>query len=325
MQIFKHIHSYAAVLLLGIIFAGCTKDARAPKPATAVTTTTPTRTDDMVLTPAGLMPKANVHFVEPGTELRVSGDGRLQKVESATGNMLQDFGPVTITQDPIHSNGFSRALDNVVPRAVNGWAAYTYWSNPTATKPVTSFTTTWTVPAAPSTQGTQTIFLFNGMQDGTTASSYIIQPVLQWGPSAAGGGKYWAITNWYVSSAHAFYGTLETVTAGNSLTGVMTETGTTGSNYNYKSVFNGYPSASSITASNVPQAFWLAETLEVYGVSKAGQYPHATSMAFSGIDILEGTTNPSITWTPVAATGSALPKAVVTNGSSSDGTVTIEF
>jgi len=325
MQVFKHIHSYAAILLAGTILAGCTKDTHAPKPTTPVTTTAPSGTGDMVLTPAGLMPKANVHFIEPGTELRVSDDGRLQKIESATGNMLQDFGPVTITTDPIHNNGFSRAFDNVVPKAVNGWAAYTYWSNPTTTKPVTSFTTKWTVPAAPKTEGAQTIFLFNGMQDGTSASSYIIQPVLQWGESAAGGGKYWAITNWYVSSANAFYGTLETVTAGTSITGVMTETGATGSNYNYKSVFTGYPTASSITASNVPEAYWLAETLEVYSVSKAAQYPDATSMAFSGIDILEGTTNPSITWTPVAATGSALPKAVVTSGSSSNGTVTIDF
>ena len=163
------------------------------------------------------------------------------------------------------------------------------------------------------------------MQDGETESSYIIQPVLQWGSSAAGGGKYWAITNWYVSSASAFYGTLATVTAGTSLTGVMTETGKTGSNYNYSSVFTGYPEATSITASNVPEAYWLAETLEVYSVTKAAQYPDATSMAFSGIDILEGTTNPSITWTPVAATGKALPKAVVTSGSSSNGTVTIDF
>jgi len=243
--------------------------------------------------------------------------------------MLQDFGPVTITDDPIHNintgSGFEQSFSSVEPKAVNGWAAYTYWSNPTTANPVTTFTTNWTVPAVPATQGAQTIFLFNGMQDGTKSSSYIIQPVLQWGSSAAGGGKYWAITNWFVSSKQTFYGTLETVTAGTALQGVMTETGTTGSNYNYKSVFTGYPTASSITVSNEPEAFWCAETLEVYSVTKAAQYPNQTSMPFSSIQILQGSTNATITWTPVLGTTGALPKAVVNSNSSPGGSVTIDF
>jgi hypothetical protein len=56
--------------------------------------------------------------------------------------------------------------------------------------PVTRFTTTWTVPAAPSTHSDQTVFLFNGIQNSTM----IYQPVLQWGPSGAGGGNFWAVT-----------------------------------------------------------------------------------------------------------------------------------
>jgi hypothetical protein len=89
--------------------------------------------------------------------------------------MVEDFGEVKI--EP-------RAA-----AAASGWIAYTYWSNPNTSKPITDFSTNWTVPSVPSKQSSQTIFLFNGVQDGTTASSYTMQPVLQWGPSAAGGGK----------------------------------------------------------------------------------------------------------------------------------------
>jgi len=328
MRIFTHNRYCAAVLLAVTIFAGCSKDSHAPKPITNTPPAGSAGTEEMVLTPAGYMPKSSTHFVEPGTELRVF-NGHIQKIESVSGRMLQDFGQVTVTDDPIHNintgGSFEQSFSSVEPAAVNGWAAYTYWSNTATTKPVTSFTTSWVVPAVPKTQGAQTVFLFNGMQDGTKSSSYIIQPVLQWGASAAGGGKYWAITNWFVSSKQTFYGTLETVSAGTSLTGVMTETGTTGSNYNYKSAFTGYPTASSITVSNEPEAFWCAETLEVYSVTKAAQYPNQTSMPFSSIQILQGTANAAITWTPVLGTSGALPKAVVNSNSSPGGSVTIDF
>ena len=321
MRFFKHSPFLAATTLAAALLAGCSKDSHAPAPKAAVAST-----EEMVLTPAGLMPKSKTHFIAPGTELMVAGN-HLQQVDAVSRKVLQDFGPVTTTQDPIHSinTGIEQSFSSVEPAAVNGWAAYTYWSNPNTAKPITSFTTKWVVPAVPKTQGAQTIFLFNGMQDGETASSYIVQPVLQWGSSAAGGGKYWAITNWYVSSANSYYGTLATVTAGTSLTGVMTETGTTGSNYNYTSSFTGYPAAQNITVSNVPEAYWAAETLEVYSVTKAAQYPNQTSMPFSSIQILQGTANAAITWTPVAATKTALPKAVVNSNSSPNGSVTIDF
>ena len=258
MRHFTHFNRYAAVLLAGITFSGCNKDASAPKP---VTTATASSTEEMVLTPAGLMPKSHVHFVEPGTELMIS-NGHITKIQSASGKMLLDFGPATITQDPIH-NQFNSLDASVVPAAVNGWAAYTYWSNPATTKPITYFTTNWTV--------------------------------------------------------------LQTVTAGTALQGIMAETGTNGSNYNYTSSFAGYPAAVNIKISNVPEAYWAAETLEVYSVTKAAQYPNQTSMPFSAIQILQGTANAAISWTPVKAVSGTLPKAVVNSNSSPNGEVTIDF
>lgn len=272
-----------------------------------------------VLTPAGYMDPSHVHFIADGFHLAVQ-NGRLQKLENGTGRTAEDFGAF----DPVQQR-FNPHPSSVVPY-VEGWIAYTYWQNPSTSTPVTSFSTTWTVPNVPSDKGSQTIFLFNGIQDGTTSTSYIIQPVLQWGPSAAGGGKYWAVTNWYVTSTDAYYGALSTVSAGASLTGVITQTAVSGSNYSYSSVFTGYPSSTSLSVSNVPQGYWLAETLESYGVSSLNtMYPSNTYDAFTGIDILEGSTHPSLTWTAEQATSGAAQKAVIVSNSTSDGEVDIYF
>ncbi|GGB22963.1 hypothetical protein GCM10011511_53610 [Puia dinghuensis] len=256
------------------------------------------------------MPRSSVHYIAPGYHLSVE-NGRLQKMETSTGRTIEDFGPVTITPT------------RRVPEA-QGWIAYAFWNNTGAA--ITSFTTNWVVPSFPANRGSQTLFLFNGMQDGTTASSYIIQPVLQWGPSAAGGGKYWAITNWYVSSSQAFFGSLVRVSAGASLTGVMKETAVSGSNYSYNSSFTGYSSASALQVNNVPQAFWAAETLESYGVTSPGtMYPPNTDIAMKSIQILQGSTNASISWTPVQQVSGSAQRAVVVSNASPGGEVDIYF
>ena len=76
----------------------------------------------------------------------------------------------------------------------NGWAAYALWLTSTA---MNWFGGYWTIPATPVQQGLQTLFLFTGFQNAYAnerVGASIIQPVLQWGVSAAGGSKYWAIS-----------------------------------------------------------------------------------------------------------------------------------
>ena len=55
------------------------------------------------------------------------------------------------------------------------------------------FISEWVVPEAPTEQGNQTIFYFPALHDVA-----ILQPVLQWGKSAIGGGEYWSVASWYV-------------------------------------------------------------------------------------------------------------------------------
>lgn len=325
MQTIKQLRFIVIVLCSITLSTACRKDG-----AIRSATDDPKPNDGQVLTPVGYMDQEKVHFIPQGYHLNVA-EGRLQKVETSTGKVVEDFGEVKPLErkynrlaSAVEAAG-SRGGSPIVPY-VQGWIAYTYWSNPGTSTPITNFTTTWSVPNAPGTKGSQTIFLFNGMQDGTTSTSYIIQPVLQWGPSAAGGGKYWAITNWYVSSSQAFYGSLVTVSAGTSLTGVMKQTAVSGSNYSYNSSFTGYSAASALQVNNVPQAFWAAETLESYSVSTPStMYPTNTDVRLTGIGILEGSTHPTITWTPVQATAGSAQRAVVVSNSTTNGEVDIYF
>ncbi|PWT76928.1 MAG: hypothetical protein C5B59_05345 [Bacteroidetes bacterium] len=298
----KRLHQWLLVSLAVLAFTACRKETTAPTSASVPT--------DQVLTPAGYMPRSNVHFIAPGYHIDVS-NGRLQKLETASGRLIEDFGPVSIT--PAHHS-----------TEAQGWIAYAFWNN-TGTA-ITNFTTNWIVPDVPSNQGNQTLFLFNGMQDGTTKRSYIIQPVLQWGPSAAGGGKFWSITNWYVSSHQAFFGTLVSVKPGAALEGVLKETAVSGSNYSYNSSFRGYTSASALQVNNVPQAFWTAETLESYGVTDPStMYPPNKDIAMTAIQILQGSTNATISWTPIQEVSGSPQKAIVVSDASPGGEVDIFF
>src|SRR4051794_8812134 len=72
----------------------------------------------------------------------------------------------------------------------HGWITTAYWET-TASEAVTEFRSTWKVPPEPERRGGQLIYLFNGITN--EARNAILQPVLQWGTSPAGGGPYWAV------------------------------------------------------------------------------------------------------------------------------------
>ena len=311
------LRSASCLLAAGLLLIGLSESCRKQTDALAKSAAV-TPGDEMVLTPAGFMPKANVHFIPDGHRLNVES-GRLQEIESTSGRVLRDFGPAGSSPSNAWVNPSSPLLGNRapvthVPGYGSGWITYADWTN-TSSTPISSFVTRWAVPHAPTTNSGQTVFLFNGMQDGLDATSHILQPVLQWGPSAAGGGAYWAVTNWYAGSTNAYYGTLETVTAGTGLEGVMTLTAHSGSNYSYTSVFTGYPSASNLTVTNVPQLYWAAETLEAYGITQYSDYPPDYYVDMNDVSIQEGSSYASPVWTPSAPADSGQHTVVVSNNS----------
>jgi hypothetical protein len=84
---------------------------------------------------------------------------------------------------------------------MNGYLALARWDFQAATmnkaKFIRSYTATWRVPLAPSTESDQTVYLFMGME--TADSKSILQPVLQWGKEVGGGGgTVWSVACYFV-------------------------------------------------------------------------------------------------------------------------------
>jgi hypothetical protein len=241
----------------------------------------PQMANDLVLTPGGYRHRSLVHRVEPGHAVHHS-DGKIQLKNLATGVTVDVQRPALLPGD--------------VPGFGSGWIADAFWMNTTGS-PVTSFQTTWTVPPAPATDHGQTIFLFNGI-DPSDPSQAILQPVLQWGPSHAGGGSYWTIASWYVtSSGDAFFTPLVNVNPGDTLVGVMTLTAQGGGLFSYQSAFQGI-SGTVLPVENVAELVWCNETLEAYGITTCSDYPATDLTAMDSIEIQTGSTTPAVHWTP---------------------------
>jgi hypothetical protein len=293
--------------------------------------------DELVLTPGGYRQASLVHHVPPGSSVSTAG-GTLQHLRE-NGEVIADYGsvlrrasgrplhPLNITQHPDVALDLGKPLlqgrplpkDSVVPAFGSGWITYASWTNGTGT-PVSSFATTWTVPPAPSTSNGQVVFLFNGIQNSTM----IYQPVLQWGVSAAGGGPNWAIASWYADgqSGHSFHSSLVNVNPGDVLTGVMTLTGRSGSQFNYNCVFTGIAGAS-LPIAGVEELTWCIETLEAYGITTPSDYPNTFDTAMRGIDLMTGSANPAISWSVTNAVTDTGQHTIVANSSSVSGEVDI--
>jgi hypothetical protein len=277
--------------------------------------------DDLVLTPGGLRPPSQVHLIESGAVVDGTG-GRLREL-GPSGEVLADFGVLQkrTTGVPLHPGNVAPAPPGVAPAFGSGWITYAWWTNATGT-PLSYFSTTWVVPDPPASQSGQVIFLFPGIQNSTM----IYQPVLQWGQSAAGGGNYWAVASWYVDGQGglAYHSALVPVNPGDTLVGVMTLTGQSGSGFSYNCEFQGIPKAS-LAISNVEQLTWLAETLEVYGITKASDYPEAALTEMENISISTGSTHPAVTWTVTNAVTDTGQHTVVESNSSTAGVIDLNY
>ena len=278
--------------------------------------------EEQVLTPGGFRPKSKVFLIESGHLIRMTRGNRAQKIHPQGGDVVADLGVIETRPGP-----HPLMPDNVlVPRGVvpslgSGWIAYAYWTN-NAGQPVSVFRTTWVVPPVPATQSGQTIFLFNGIQNSTM----IYQPVLQWGPSAAGGGSYWAVASWYADGqgGQAFHTAPVRVNPGQVLVGVMTLTGRTGSNFDYLCQFQGIANTS-LPIQNVQELTWCAETLEAYNVQHASDYPDCQLTAMRNIAITCGSVTPKLAWTAQSAVTDVGQHCQVLDNSATSGEVDIFY
>lgn len=263
------------VILFFVLISGCTKtDIHTPVGDASTQTTSPAT--DLVLTPFGYKLSSQVHLLPEGHAL-VENNGRLVEIDKQTKQLIRDYG-VTVAENNPHGNTTKNDNPHGLYPSDNGWVTYAEWYNSSGI-PIETFQTNWNVPSTPVANNGQTIFIFNAMQDGVTTTSHILQPVLQWGSSSAGGGSYWAVTNWYGSGSQTngqyFHGALAQVSTGTTIQGVMSLTAVNGNEYSYTSSFSGYPASTEMTVNNAPQLIWAFETLECYGMQSESDYPNA--------------------------------------------------
>lgn len=229
-----------------------------------------------------------VHFVEPGYHIGVE-EGRLGIIHTASNRVVKDLGVLP------HLSKEARLTFRVKPAAkargvrglapiTDGWIVNSEWTNDTG-NPISYFKTRWEVPPAPATDDGQLVYLFNGMQQAASGP-FILQPVLQWGSSPAGGGRFWSITSWYVNGEGgvALHGSLKRVNPGDVIEGIMTLTAQEGNEFSYLSSFTGFPTAD-LAVHNVDELQWACETLECYSFKAFSDYPATPLTAFRDIEI----------------------------------------
>jgi hypothetical protein len=251
------------------------------------TISTAASTDPVVATGPGGPRRADLfHQVDPGHRVEAVG-GQWRIVDERTGALVQDITPAR----QLAGLGEEQPKGDT-PSTTPGWIADAIWYL-SAGQQVTSFTTSWVVPPAPQQPAAgETVYLFNAFQakevsgDPSQAGTHIFQPVLQWGPSAAGGGSYWCVASWYVGAQGqpvSFTKPVQ-VSPGQVLTGVITLTGQGNGTYTYKCAFTGIAGTTlSVTIDAEP--YMVAETLECYGTSARGNYPAAESTAMYDIAV----------------------------------------
>lgn len=263
--------------------------------------------DELVITPGGLRPKKNVHLVESGFDI-VFKDGVLLKVAKESKIVAEELGVIDTAKPEhfINRNLLRKPAQDLSPGAevplvrapvTDKWIVYAGWPNSTEL-PISYFSATWEVPPPPATDNGQLIYLFNGIED--SSFKVILQPVLQWGYSPAGGGSFWSIANWFVGSAEsgiALHSPLVQVNSGDILQGEMTLVGRSGSQFSYLSAFAGI-SDCNLQIRNIDELRWANIALECYGLKQFSDYPNADFTSFDNIEVLVSNTQAPLAWEP---------------------------
>ncbi len=262
---------------------------------------------DHVLTPGGYRNKSLVHRVAPGHAV----------THEAGKSLTLDLSTKAVTEVPPEE---TKSLG--VPSPGSGWITYASWANTTG-KPISLFTTSWVVPQAPATQSGQTIFIFNGLAD--SARNDIVQPVLQWGVGAQGGGNYWAVANWYVDpSGNAYYSSLVPVQEGDVLVGRIALTDQSEASFSYRTEFEGI-AGTALPVLNVAELSVASETLEAYQISACSDYPNAPSTSMTSIDLRTNGSPAPLVWMATNKVVDCGQKTTIVNNANPGGQVDIVY
>ena len=273
-----------------------------------------------VYTPYGLTRKNNVHYIDKNHILNINKE-KVQVICIESGTVSQEY-KLQKLNDLITKDNFvfSEA------KSINGWITFAwcsiYYLNP---DPINYFSTRWIVPSPPKESAGQVLFLFNGLVGFDSVYSHIVQPVLQWGVSAAGGGPYWAICNWYATKNKTFCDSLIVVNPGDTLKGIIQLTGKSGNGFNYYSSFEKYSHISGLQVNNLPELTNPYEALEAYNVNDCSEYPIDEKIRMFDIHIMNNSVYLPLSWQVINKDISCGQFTEVVNGDSKNGMVEIHF
>lgn len=185
-------------------------------------------------------------------------------------------------------------LDNDIDPTINGWVMN---GNKFAGTWYKEISGTWAVPTAPSHWANQTVFFFPGLEPAT--GSTIVQPVLQYGPSAAGGGKFWGIASWNCNKSCPHTG-VKRVGVGDVIDGVAKGTHCTAGGACTWTItahdrHNG--ATTTLTRAVGEKMIWAAVALEAYNITRCDEYSTAGAFAMNvSVTRPDGTKSPT-PWT----------------------------
>jgi hypothetical protein len=232
--------------------------------------------EDYVITPFGYFHPSCVRTLAEGQTLLA--DGRIQDADGRVEATVPVCNyPHYTSRGAIVS---ATALSGIEP-TINGWLEYVSVTTNTSYREISA---SWAVPPGPTTEDGQTLFFFPGFEDKNDVIS-IVQPVLQFGPSAAGGGTFWAVASWNCCpSGTAWYSPLLNVSSGDTIVGTISPNGLAPGTWNVVSADETTGKKTTLAKTPSEGQMWnwaFGAVSEDYGVVQCGDFPADSGLTFT--------------------------------------------
>jgi len=232
------------------------------------------------ITPAGLRHKSCIHKVPPQSRVipLEDGSGRFAIHQNNIDTIIENCEHTVPNEDYYNS----------IDANVNGWVAYAF-SEVVAN--FTLFLSNMVVPPEPKSKNENSLlFYFIGLLDKPYNKHLnqfqILQPVLQWGESACGGGEYWAIGAWGVLDGSVFCSQLYQVNAGDEIFMSINQTCIAPDQWSVTALSS---TGMSVELNVFPsdELCWACVTLEAFFVTNCMDYPDNTTgtVLFNGLSL----------------------------------------
>jgi len=249
---------------------------------------------DYVRVPGGkLFHKECVHRVPNGGHVEVDSQ-KNTKITADGETTVHPPCPHPVIKEPLHGPA---------------WKAWTEFNN---TKPITKLTTQWGIPPPPPSYSGQILYYWNGIEPAD--NSAVLQPVLQYGDTPAGGGQYWAVASWYVSAVTATFSEPATCVGAASVIGDLAIDSS--GQWTITSICGSKKTTLTYTPPDKDYTWAYPCVLEAYSVENcATQYPTSNSLAFNNIMLWVENQQVSPTWKPQTKNNSCNEHATVTSTS----------